>query len=158
MGTSGPRARVASRLGVSLVALWVTVVLAGCAGCSRGPERVHLRIGGHDFFVEVARTLDEMRLGLMHRTAPLGDREGMLFVFGDDARRSFWMRNTHIPLSIASISADGTIREIYHLEPHNEESVISQARVRFALEVNQGAFRRAGIGPGARVELLGRLE
>ena len=97
--------------------------------------------------VEIAKTDEERRQGLMFREELL-DGEGMLFVFERDARHSFWMKNTLIPLSIAFISSDGEIIEIKDMQPHNEDSVAPSRMVRYALEVPQGWFDRAGIKPG----------
>ena len=77
----------------------------------------------------------------------------MLFVFDSDERLSFWMKNTLIPLSIAYIASDGTIREILDMEPHSLAPVPSQYSVRYALEVPKGWFSRAGVRVGDRVSI-----
>lgn len=84
----------------------------------------------------------------------LDENRGMLFVYERDAKKSFWMKNTTIPLSIAYIAADGTIREIYDMEPLSTRTVDSRYSVRYALEVNQGAFERHGIKAGDKVEFI----
>jgi uncharacterized membrane protein (UPF0127 family) len=97
--------------------------------------------------VEIARTIEERNKGLMHRKK-LPDGKGMLFVFQRDEQHSFWMKNTLIPLSIAFISSDGRIIEIRDMQPHDTNSVRSSRSVRYALEVPQGWFNRAGVKPG----------
>jgi uncharacterized membrane protein (UPF0127 family) len=77
----------------------------------------------------------------------------MLFVFERDQQLSFWMKNTLIPLSIAYIASDGRITEIRDMYPHDENSVHSSRSVRYALEVPQGCFGRAGIRPGDVVRI-----
>ncbi|MDR2068621.1 MAG: DUF192 domain-containing protein [Spirochaetaceae bacterium] len=101
---------------------------------------------------EIARTEAERARGLMHRTA-LPDGEGMLFVFERDQILSFWMKDTLIPLSIAFISYDGRILEIYDMQPRDLRSVHSVRSVRYALEVPQGWFERTGIKVGDRLNL-----
>ena len=59
-----------------------------------------------------------------------------------------------IPLSIAYIAADGTIREIYDMEPLSKRIIDSRYSVRYALEVNQGAFQRHGVKEGDKVEFI----
>ena len=83
----------------------------------------------------------------------LADGEGMLFVFDRDEILSFWMKNTLIPLSIAFISYDGKIIDIKDMEPQSLEPVRSSRSVRYALEVPQGWFSRAGFGAGDMVRL-----
>ena len=101
---------------------------------------------------EIAITNDEKSAGLMYREK-LPDGEGMLFVYERDQIMSFWMQNTLIPLSIAFIASDGRIIEIKDMYPHDENSVKSSRSVRYALEVPQGWFSRAGIMPGDIVKL-----
>ena len=96
---------------------------------------------------ELARTDEEHSTGLMYRTE-LEDGKGMLFIFETDEVRSFWMKNTLIPLSIAFITYDGRIVEIKDMYPNNTNSVLSSRSVRYALEVPQGWFSRAGVQPG----------
>jgi uncharacterized membrane protein (UPF0127 family) len=102
--------------------------------------------------LEIARTEAERARGLMHRTA-LPDGEGMLFVFDRDQILSFWMKDTLIPLSIAFISYDGRIMEIYDMQPQDLNAIHSGRSVRYALEVPQGWFERAGITAGDRLNL-----
>ena len=101
---------------------------------------------------EIASTADERSKGLMYRKK-LPDGEGMLFVFERDEVLSFWMKNTLIPLSIAFISSDGRIIDIKDMYPHDENSVVSSRSVRYALEVPQGWFMRAGVSEGDVVKV-----
>ena len=96
---------------------------------------------------EMARTNEERNRGLMYRKS-LKDGEGMLFIFESDEVLSFWMKNTIIPLSIAFIAWDGRIVEIKDLRPNDLNSVRSSRSVRYALEVPQGWFERAGVTAG----------
>ncbi len=128
------------------------------ADSDRAPQRlsaIELRVGGHRVRAEVARTEDERRKGLMFRR-DLGEDEGMLFVFPRDDFRSFWMRNTPLPLSIAYIAADGRISQIEDLRPFDETLVHSREQVRYALEMNRGWFRAHGVREGDRIEGLER--
>jgi len=96
---------------------------------------------------EIADTDEKRALGLMHRRE-LADGSGMLFIYQRDEVLSFWMKNTYIPLSIAFITYDGRIVDIKDMYPHDETSVTSSRSVRYALEVPQGWFSRAGIREG----------
>ena len=106
---------------------------------------------------EVARTQEERAQGLMHRKK-LPDGEGMFFVYERDEVLSFWMKNTLIPLSIAFIASDGRIIEIKDMRPGDLNSVSSSRSVRYALEVPQGWFSRAGVQGGDVVKAVNRLD
>ena len=101
---------------------------------------------------EIAATQEERNNGLMFRKK-LPDGEGMLFVFEADQVMSFWMKNTYIPLSIAYIARDGKIIDIKDMYPHDTSSVVSSRSVRYALEVPQGWFSRAGVRTGDMVKI-----
>ena len=130
----------------------VAVLSSGLLSCSRSPalETIELSINGERFTVEVARTPEEQQRGLMYRRS-LAEDKGMLFAYDSDRMLSFWMKNTYIPLSIAFLSSDGVIREIHDMEPESQRTIPSSRSVRFALELNQGAFARVGAEPGTRV-------
>lgn len=136
----------------SVVTSLALLVLVACGGANDDSELYPLSVGDHTFYVEIAETPDERARGLMHRDS-LPDDHGMLFVFDKDQQLSFWMKDTSIPLSIAYIARDGTIREIYDMEPFSLEPVRSTRSVRYALEVNRGAFEEAGIDIGDRVDI-----
>lgn len=119
----------------------------GMSGCPSKPELLRLEIGGGALWVEIADTDAERAEGLMHRKSLPEDR-GMLFVYEQDQRMAFWMKDTIVPLSIAFIAADGRIVEIFDMKPLSLKSVQSTRSVRYALEVNQGALLRMGVGPG----------
>ena len=101
---------------------------------------------------EIAISPSQREQGLMYRRE-LKDGEGMLFVFQNDQVLSFWMKNTLVPLSVAYILYDGRILEIYDMQPGNLDPVRSSRSVRYALEVPQGWFARAGLGAGDKVEI-----
>jgi uncharacterized membrane protein (UPF0127 family) len=62
-------------------------------------RQIHVEVEGSGFIVEVADTPQRQAHGLMSRPA-LAAGHGMLFVYPDSAPRSFWMKNTLIPLDI----------------------------------------------------------
>lgn len=107
--------------------------------------------------VEVADSPEARSRGLMHRKT-LADNAGMLFVFEDDQRWAFWMKNTLIPLSIVFIDRNWRVVDIRDMpvaeSPEHGPFPVYQPDVpaRYALEVKQGLLRRRGIGIGARVQ------
>ena len=129
--------------------------LAACNGretFERQELTIQARTGSITISAEIARNEAQRAQGLMHRQE-LNDGHGMLFIFERDQILSFWMMNTYIPLSIAFISNEGRILEIYDMIPHDLSPVRSSRSVRFALEVPQGWFDRAGIEIGDMLDL-----
>jgi len=111
-----------------------------------------LDVAGISLTVEIADTSEARNQGLMNRKS-LGSDDGMIFIFDEEHKVSFWMKNTEIPLSIAFIAADGTIRQIEDMEPRSLASVPSYRNVLYALEVNKGWFERNRISVGDRVDI-----
>ncbi|GMO49138.1 MAG: hypothetical protein Pg6C_11790 [Treponemataceae bacterium] len=101
---------------------------------------------------EMARTSEERARGFMERKN-IPDGTGMLFIFERDQILNFWMKNTPSPLSIAYIDSRGIIRDIFDMTPFSLQSVTSTVSVRYALEVPQGWFDRAGISVGCKLSL-----
>ena len=60
-----------------------------------------LTIGTKQIVAEVASSPAQREIGLMHRFSLQPDH-GMIFVFPSSQPLAFWMRNTFIPLSIAT--------------------------------------------------------
>lgn len=124
--------------------------LAGSMPWAQEKSYATITIEGKKLSVEVARTEAQKTRGLMYRER-LGKDEGMLFVYEQEEVLSFWMKNTRLPLSIAFIDRSGTIVDIQDMQPFSLEVHVSPIPVRYALEVNQGWFRKQGIGIGHRV-------
>ncbi|PKL79264.1 MAG: hypothetical protein CVV27_02125 [Candidatus Melainabacteria bacterium HGW-Melainabacteria-1] len=111
-----------------------------------------LKLGNATLSIELACTPAQQQQGLMHRRE-LPPNQGMLFVFEREQGLSFWMKNTYIPLSIAYLDARGRIVDIQDMQPLDESTHPSAAPARYALEVNQGWFRRHGVAVGQEIQL-----
>ena len=130
----------------------LVLLLVALTGCSKEKELVSITIGNDLYQIEVAVTQEEQALGLMNRKELKLD-EGMIFLYKEDRKLSFWMKNTLVPLSIAFISKDGTIKEIHHMKPESLTPVNSTHSVRYALELPQGSYARSGVTVGDRIIL-----
>jgi len=109
---------------------------------------IDTKTGPQPFTVELALTPPQQMQGLMYRRAMAPDA-GMLFDFKDMAIRSFWMKNTLIPLDLLFIAADGRIADIHERAvPLSEASIVSSVPVRAVLELNGGTVARLGIHIG----------
>ena len=109
-----------------------------------------LTLGGTQVNTEVADTPNERALGLMGRVSLMPD-SGMLFVYPNEQPRSFWMKNTPLPLSIAFIDASGRIVHMADMTPLNEDPVPSVHPAMYALEMTQGWFGEHGVMIGQTV-------
>lgn len=96
---------------------------------------------------EIAVKPEDRNFGFMERKN-IPDGTGMLFVFEYDQILSFWMKNTPTPLSIAFITKDGKIKDIFDMQPFSTASKTSTGYVRYALEVPQGWYKKNGIKTG----------
>ncbi|KLE32254.1 DUF192 domain-containing protein [Aurantiacibacter gangjinensis] len=115
------------------------------------PVTVTTDDGTHTFAAELADTPDAQQRGLMFRTEMAPD-EAMIFPYDQPDIRSFWMRNTVLPLDIIFIDAEGRIINIADGVPYAENSVMSEREAIAVLELNQGRAEELGIGPGDLVE------
>ena len=132
--------------------LLCVLMFATCTACASGGPSVEL--GGKSFAVEIADTREKQALGLMFRDEMPAD-EGMLFIFPDEAPRSFWMKNTRIALDImyfdkdlklVSISADTQPCRVSRCP-----SYPSIAPAKYVLELNAGIASDLGVGLGDRL-------
>jgi uncharacterized membrane protein (UPF0127 family) len=118
-----------------------------------GPGLAWVIFGADTVVAEVARTAAERQQGLMGRD-DVPDGTGMLFVFEDEAIRSFWMKDTPISLDIAYLNSDLRIVTVKQMEPLVTSTYDSAAPAMFALEVRQGWFAERGIEEGDQAEVV----
>lgn len=115
--------------------------------------QVDIRVGSQAVRAEVANTPASRQHGLMGR-AGLPDHQGMLFVFDETDLHCFWMKDTPLPLSIAFVTRKGRIVTIVDMQPYSEAVHCPSEAVRYALEMPQGWFTRAGVHVGDPVSPL----
>lgn len=107
-----------------------------------------------DFDIEVARDEVDRQLGLMFRSK-MDPYQGMLFIFDRAEPRSFWMKNTYIPLDMLFIGADSSIVDIKKAERlFSTKPVFTRKNARFVLELNLGITDSLGIARGDRIILI----
>jgi uncharacterized membrane protein (UPF0127 family) len=136
------------------------LLAAGCGdrGAPATPKAVKtasdyftITVGGQpvrmQLAVEQPGNMRELSRGLMHRR-DLAEDQGMLFVYRQPDRLSFFMRNTPTALDIGFFTKDGVLREVRQMFPFDETSVSSSRKdIHYALEMNQGWFGRHGVKP-----------
>ncbi len=105
----------------------------------------------HVFKTEIAATPEEQNKGLMFRTE-LGPNEAMIFITEEPRARSFWMKNTPIPLDLIFIGPDRRIANIAAMaEPYSLDSIGSEGAVIGVLEIAGGRAAELGIEAGDMV-------
>ncbi|WFF41789.1 DUF192 domain-containing protein [Salinicola endophyticus] len=149
---------------VQALQLCATLALLTWAGLAGAAERGHLGLSGaggdYTLRIEVAATADQRARGLMARDS-LPEDAGMLFLYRAEQPGSsaYWMYRTRIPLDIAFLGADGTIRALRTMPPCRAEmpsrcpAYAAGVAFRAALETNAGYFAQRGLGVGDRVDL-----
>ena len=111
---------------------------------------ISLSINDIYFAVEHASTEQSRAKGLMFRES-LSPNTGMLFTFPDVGYRSFWMKNTYVPLSIAYLNEAGRILNIESMNPLSMTDINSAGPAKYALEMNRGWFMQNNIMTGDTV-------
>jgi len=111
---------------------------------------VQVKIGSQTYSVEVAADPYSRETGLMNRDLLPKDR-GMIFVFPDEAKREFWMKNTRIPLDIVYLDGAGKVVSVKSMKPFDESLVPSEGPAKFAVELADGQGKETGVKPGDTV-------
>ena len=107
--------------------------------------------------VEVARTQEERARGLQSRRS-LGNDEGMLFIFPESRRQSFWMKDTFIPLDIVWMDRDKrVVLVIPNILPCATEHCpvyTPEKDALYVLEVNAGVTVELGLRVGDQARFI----
>ena len=140
--------------GIDIALIFILVLISAKAiACPLELPTATISVEGHTLKVELATTPKARICGLSNRFQ-LSDDHGMLFIYPTPGPRSFWMKDTIIPLSIAFLDDSGRILSIQQMRPmQTDKRYRSLQPVRYALEVNQGWFADHGIGVGDIVEM-----
>ncbi|MEZ4797438.1 MAG: DUF192 domain-containing protein [Flavobacteriaceae bacterium] len=156
-----------SNLVKSFIALALSSFLLLLFGCKEEPKSVvspinisfkkegtlQLYKSGTDsiistFDIELAEDAYETQTGLMHRSS-MQNNQAMLFIFPNVQMRSFYMKNTLIPLDIIYIDESKKVVSIQkNAKPMDETSLPSKAPAKYVLEINGGLSDQLNIVEG----------
>lgn len=102
--------------------------------------------------IEIADSDYETQTGLMYREV-MAENQGMLFIFPNEAMRSFYMKNTKIPLDIIYIDKELRIGSIQkNAQPLDEVGLPSETPAQYVLEVNAGLADKWDLQKGDRIQ------
>ncbi|MFH0760690.1 MAG: DUF192 domain-containing protein [Bacteroidota bacterium] len=98
--------------------------------------------------IEIADDDLQREKGLMYRKQ-MDMLTGMLFIFEDEDYRSFWMKNTYLPLDIIYLDAGKRIVRIHeNTPPQSLRSIPSDHPAKYVVEVIAGFTALYGIKVG----------
>lgn len=125
----------------------------GLNACAARASEPYVVLDGHRFQVEIAADDAARERGLMFRESMPADH-GMLFVFDDAQVRTFWMKNTHIPLDILYFDKNYKLVSVQQRVPpclnsgNNCPVYPSEGAAQYVLELNAGLADKLGVKPG----------
>lgn len=144
----------------TVIVLLAAIALSGCTATGNGGTDAGYRAtfateqGNVTLSLVAADEPGEWRAGLMNRERL--PAEGMVFLFPTAAERTFWMKNTSIPLDMIFIR-NGQVLNVAEADPQPGASddalrrYRSDGSARRIIETRQGFSAEHGIGPGTRV-------
>ena len=132
----------------------LALTLLVCAACmAEGP---YIELKGKRFTVEVAESREKQALGLMFRES-MPDDHGLVFIFPAEGMRSFWMKNTKIPLDIFYFDEDLKLVSVSENTTPCRSSRCpgypSTGPAKYVLELNAGKAAELGVKPGDELKL-----
>ena len=149
-----------------------TMVILAAAGPATRPAKEPVVIEGETFRLEPAVTPRARQRGLGGREK-IEDHGGMLFVFPDARRRSFYMKDCIFDIDILFLDDRGRITAVHKMKTEPPRRADESARayerrlklypsrlpVRFAIELVTGSIERLKLKPGVTIPLdLPRLK
>ncbi len=157
-----------------LLPLAMALLVAAAAGGTddkkkpeqKGPPTEKVVIGAETFKLEIAADPKSRIRGLMERTK-IDDHGGMLFVFRNSMRRSFWMKNCLVDIDLVFLDRRGRIVTLHKMKvqpPRRKresegayhrrlKSYPSRSRSQFAIELKAGSIDRLKLKRDKKIEL-----
>jgi uncharacterized membrane protein (UPF0127 family) len=113
---------------------------------------VSVTIAGKHFQLWLATTPAEKASGLMF-VKHLAADQGMIFLFHHTAPKTFWMKNTPLPLDAIFLNGSKIVR-MYTMKPMNSKRLYPSVQpVTAAIELNGGTCAKLGLKPGDHIVL-----
>lgn len=118
-------------------------------------DTANLDINGQTVRVWIMNDPDKTREGMMFLTdKDVAADQGMLFVYPQAEKQSFWMRNTLIPLDIVFLDANGKLLNVVEGKPLDEKTHLnSKGPAQYVIELKAGTAKKLGAKPGLKIDI-----
>lgn len=135
---------------------FLLIMLVGYYNYYKKPKQNQICFKNNCFEVELAQTTEQQARGLMFRKY-LEPNKGMLFIFQNEAKHSFWMKNTLIPLDIIWLNSNKKVVFINKntLPCQIEEcpAITPTDNAKYVLELNGGVANKIGLSVGDEIRI-----
>jgi len=120
--------------------------------------KTELKVKNKTFDVWLALNPAQQSEGLSFvKSDEISNKEGMLFIYPLNDKRTFWMKNTLIDLDIVFLKEDGRVNTIYTMSKDSKEYYHSNGKVRYVLEVREGVLKTIPLKVGDKIVLPQRI-
>ena len=143
-----------------LAAMVLAVVCAPIALAAPGMTQARVVLAGQEFVVDLAETPEQQSLGLGGRQR-LAPGEGMLFLYADKARRTFWMKGMVISIDILWLDNNRIVHIEHRVPPPRPgtpdrmlPTYAASAPANGVLEIAEGRAAQLGLRVGNFARLI----
>ncbi len=142
---------------VALLLVVLCIVWGGVRIAEKPDATRSMRIGNRTYQLEIADSQLEQQHGLMNRTSLLSDH-GMYFQFSDAQERTFWMKDTLIPLDLIWVQDGRVVNLTTDVQPEQTTPMKdlklynSGAPVDAVIELNAGQIAENGLKIGDTIQ------
>lgn len=110
-----------------------------------------IMINGEEFLVEVSDNQKEIRTGLSKREN-ICNNCGMLFVFPQSGKYSFWMKGMKFGLDIIWIKGSEVVFFAENIDKNYEKTISPISEADKVLELKSGSVEKLGLKLGDKIE------
>lgn len=136
------------------VLMGLMLAVLSLVGCGADDAKLAVRtieLKGQVLAVEIADNDAVREQGLMFRKQ-MDENKGMLFVWPNAAQRTFWMKNTYLPLDMIFIQHGKVLGVVADAKPLDETPLSVPGTSDAVLEVNAGWAARHGVVAGDEIK------
>lgn len=152
MGKSKPKNISKNKITlILLIAIIFFIVISFLFKKPKFPREIKLNINNQNYYLEVAATAKQREIGLSNRDS-ICTNCGMLFVFPREGNRSFWMKDTFVPLDMIWLDKNFKIvKTITALETNSQRRYTAKAK--YVIELNANETFKHDLKVGDTIQL-----